>query len=124
MCVYIFKYFFLIAMRVHFVSLQLCTEMNASSFGNLFLVAFRGGRIGFNLIILGACRHSRYQTSALGPDTFACCVPQGSFTGSVAFVVYTNDIVETINHFALNNHLYADEQLLAPIRLESVVDNR
>ena len=38
--------------------------MDASSFSSVFLMSFRVGRIGFNLIIMGACSYSRYQTTS------------------------------------------------------------
>ena len=54
-----------------------------------------------------------------------CSVPQGSVFGLKEFVVYTEDIVETIEKFAVNHHLYADDsQLLTHVRLETVAEHR
>ena len=44
--------------------------------------------------------------------------------GQKEFVVYTEDIVETIDKFAVNHHLYADDsQLITHMRLETVVEH-
>ena len=43
-----------------------------------------------------------------------CCVPQGSVLGPKEFVVYTEDIVETVDKFAVNHHLYADDSSSSP----------
>ena len=41
------------------------------------------------------------------------------------FVAYTEDIVETIDRFAVNHHLYADDsQLLTDMHLEAVAEHR
>ena len=60
-----------------------------------------------------------------GPVALTCSVPQGSVLGPKEFVVYTEDIVETVDKFAVNNHLYADDsQLLTHMRLETVAERR
>ena len=59
------------------------------------------------------------------PVALTCSVPQGSVLGPKEFVVYTEDIVETIDKFAVNHPLYAnDSQLLTHMRLETVAEHR
>ena len=53
--------------------------------------------------------------------SLTCSVPQGSVIGPQKFVVYTEDIVETIEAFMVNHYLYADDtQLQNHIRLEAI----
>ena len=60
-----------------------------------------------------------------GPVALTCSVPQGSVIGCKKFVAYTEDIVETIDRFAVNHHLYAeDSQLLIHMHLEEVAEHR
>ena len=60
-----------------------------------------------------------------GPVALTCSVPQGSVIGPKEFVAYTEDIVETIDRFAVNNHLYADDsQLLTHMHLEAAAEHR
>ena len=44
-----------------------------------------------------------------GPVTLTCSVPQGSVIGPKEFIIYTEDIDETIDRFIINHHLYADD---------------
>ena len=54
------------------------------------------------------------------PVILTCSVPQGSVIGPQKFVAYTKNIVETIEAFMVNNHLYADViQLQNHMRLDS-----
>ena len=56
--------------------------------------------------------------------SLTCSVPQGSVIGLQKFVVYTEDIVETIKAFMVNHHLYADDtQLQNHLRLEAIQAN-
>ena len=43
------------------------------------------------------------------PGAISCYDPQGSFTGPMEFVVYTDDVVETIDKFVVIHRLYADD---------------
>ena len=52
------------------------------------------------------------------PVALTCSVSQGSVLGPKEFVVYTEDIVETIDKFAVNHHLHVDDsQFLTNMRL-------
>ena len=44
--------------------------------------------------------------------SLTCSVSQGSRIGSQEFIVYMEDIAETIAAFSLNHHLYADDMQL------------
>ena len=60
-----------------------------------------------------------------GPVALTCSARQGSVIGPKEFFVYTKDIVETIDKFAVNHHLYADDsQLFTRMRLEAIVEYR
>ena len=53
-----------------------------------------------------------------------CSVPQGSVIGLKKFIIYTEDIKETIDRFIINQHLYADDsQLLAHIKINTVMEH-
>ena len=53
-----------------------------------------------------------------------CSVPQSSVIGPQKFVAYTEDIVETIETFMVNHHLYADDtQLQNHMRREAIQAN-
>ena len=52
---------------------------------------------------------------AVGSVSLPCSVPQGSRIGPHEFIVYTEDIAETIAAFQLNHHLYADDTQLQKI---------
>ena len=55
----------------------------------------------------------------------ACSVPQGSVIGPVKFIPYTEDIVETVDAFRVNHHLYADDtQLQDHTRIATIQANR
>ena len=54
-----------------------------------------------------------------------CSVPQGSVIGSKEFIIYTEDIDETIDRFVINHHLYADDsQLLTHMQIVAAMDHR
>ena len=58
------------------------------------------------------------------PVSLTCSVPQGSVIGPQKFVAYTEDIVETIEAFMVNHHLYADDtQLQNHMRLKDIQAN-
>ena len=60
-----------------------------------------------------------------GPVALTCNVTQGSVLGPKEFVVYMEDTVETIDKFAVNHHVYADDsQLLTHMCLETVAGHR
>ena len=53
-----------------------------------------------------------------------CSVPQGSVIWPVKFIAYTEDIVETVDAFRLNHHLYADDtQLQDHMRIDTIQAN-
>ena len=89
-----------IGKRTYFVNLKLCAKMGASSFSSFFLMIFRGGRFGFNLIIVGARRYSRYRTTAP-----AQVHSRALFHMVYSLVFSTNGVVNTIGKFTLNHHL-------------------
>ena len=61
----------------------------------------------------------------LGSFTLTCSVPQGSEIGPKEFIMYTEDIEETIDRFIVNHHLYADDsQLLAHMKINAVKEHR
>ena len=54
-----------------------------------------------------------------------CSVPQGSVIVPNEFIMYTEDIKETIDRFIINHHLYAvDSQLLAHMKINVVMERR
>ena len=52
------------------------------------------------------------ESTMSNPVSLTCSVPQGSVVGPQKFVAYTEDIVETIEAFMINHHLYADDTQL------------
>ena len=53
-----------------------------------------------------------------------CCVLQGSVIEPVKFIAYTEDIVETVDAFRVNHHLYADDtQLQDHMRIATIQAN-
>ena len=54
-----------------------------------------------------------------------CSVPQGSVIWPVKIIAYTKDIVETVNAFRVNHHLYDDDtQLQDHMRIATIQANR
>ena len=54
----------------------------------------------------------------------ACSVSQGSVIVPVKFIVNTEDIVETVDVFRINHHLYADDtQLQDHMRIATIQVN-
>ena len=74
--------------------------------------------IGFDLIILGACIYSRYQVKLRPGELTHVQCSTGFSDRPQNFIVYTEDIVETTNKFAINRHLHVSQLLM---RLEAVV---
>ena len=54
-----------------------------------------------------------------------CSFPQGSVIGPKEFIMYTENIKETIDWFIINDHLYADDsQLLPHMKINAVMEHR
>ena len=66
-------------------------------------------------------------SGSLAPVALTCSDPQGSGIGPEEFIMYTENIKETIDRFIINHHLYAeDSQLLTHIKLMqlwSIIDD-
>ena len=59
------------------------------------------------------------------PVNLPCSVPQGSRIGSQEFIVYMEDIAETIAAFSLTHHLFADDtQLQKNLRIVDIKTTR
>ena len=59
------------------------------------------------------------------PVALTYSVPQGSAIGPKEFIMYTDDIRETIDRFFINHHLYADDsQLLAHLKINTIMEHR
>ena len=59
------------------------------------------------------------------PVALTCSVPHGSVIEPKEFIMYTEDIKETIDYFIINHHLYADDsQLLAHMNINAVMEHR
>ena len=59
------------------------------------------------------------------PIALTCSVPQRSVIGPKEFIMYTEDIKETIDQFIINHHLYADDShLLAHMKINALTEPR
>ena len=59
------------------------------------------------------------------PVALTRSVPQSSVIGPKEFIMYTEDIKETIDRFIINHHLYVDDsQLLAHMKINAVMEHR
>ena len=58
------------------------------------------------------------------PVAFTCSVSQVLMIGPKEFIMYTEDIKETIDLFIINHHLYADDsQLLAHVKMNAIMEH-
>ena len=58
------------------------------------------------------------------PVALTCSVSQGSVIGPKEFIMYAEDIKETIDWFIINHHLYADDsQLLAHMKIKAIMEH-
>ena len=59
------------------------------------------------------------------PFALTCSVPEGSVVDPKEFIMYTEDIKETIDRFIINHHLYADDsQLLPHMKINALTEHR
>ena len=69
------------------------------------------------------CSHDVSGSST--PVALTCTVPHGSAIDPKEFIMYTEDIKETIYRFIINHQLYADDsQLLAHMKINAVMEHR
>ena len=72
--------------------------------------------------------HTQFFCLASGtsnPVRLACSVPQGSVIGPAKFIAHTENILETVDAFQINHHLYADDtQLQDHMRIATIQAKR